>query len=197
MRIGKFLSAVVALAMVVALAACAGPEEVETPPDEPQQPPQPDQEEQAQVPEPPADTTLRLDVPKMSRIKDAPVPDTRHDDEASLRDFVGIHLDWSEFPWDEEPNVYIAGHRLGYPGFPSYLAFWDIDNLAEGDEVTLTDANGTVYAYRVFRSVVVEQDDLSVTEAIPGRNILTLQSCTLPDYRQFLIVQAQLEDVRA
>ena len=36
--------------------------------------------------------------------------------------------------------------------------------------------------------------DLYVTEPVPGKNILTLPTCTLPDYSQRLIVQAELVD---
>jgi sortase A len=33
-----------------------------------------------------------------------------------------------------------------------------------------------------------------VIDAVPGKNVLTLQTCTLPDYSQRLIVQAELID---
>ena len=33
--------------------------------------------------------------------------------------------------------------------------------------------------------------DLTVTEPVEGKDILTLQTCTLPDYSQRLIVQAE------
>jgi len=33
-----------------------------------------------------------------------------------------------------------------------------------------------------------------VADVQPGKNILTLQTCTLPDYKQRLIVQAELTD---
>ncbi len=89
---------------------------------------------------------------------------------------------------------YIAGHRLGYPGSPSFLAFYDLPNLENGDEVFVTDADGTRYTYRVFKEFVVGPSDLSVTEPVPGKNILTLQTCTLPDYSKRLIVQAELVD---
>ena len=39
--------------------------------------------------------------------------------------------------------------------------------------------------------------DLYVTEPVAGKNILTLQTCTLPDYSQRLIVQAELVDQEA
>ena len=128
----------------------------------------------------------------MERIKDASVPDTFGEDEESLKNYVGIHLQGTGFPWQEEANVYLAGHRLGYPGTSSWLGFWDLDNLKEGDEILLTDANGKEYAYEVFTSFVADPADVWVTGSVPGKNIVTLQTCTLPDYAQRLIVQAQL-----
>jgi sortase A len=43
----------------------------------------------------------------------------------------------------------------------------------------------------VFRETVVSPTDFSVTEPIEGKDILTLQTCTLPDYAQRLVVQAE------
>jgi len=40
----------------------------------------------------------------------------------------------------------------------------------------------------------VEPTDLSVTKPVLGKNILTLQTCTLPDYKNRLIVRAELVD---
>lgn len=193
--------AVAALTMVAVLAvACGGSEEAETPPDEAVAPGAPVEEqkqsaeEQAKAPD---DPTLNITVPNMERIKDAPVPSTAGDDEDSLRDFAGIHLEGTGFPWQDEANVYIAGHRLGYPNTPSFLAFWDIDNLTEGDQVFVEDANGREYTYEVFQTLTVEPTDLFVTEPMEGRNILTLQTCTLPDYADRVIVQAELVDSKA
>ncbi|HLL38301.1 MAG TPA: sortase [Rubrobacteraceae bacterium] len=201
MRIGKFLMAIAALTMVAALAvACGGSEEAETPPDEAVAPDAPAEEqkqsaeEQAKAPD---DPTLNITVPGMERIKDAPVPSTAGDDEDSLRDFAGIHLEGTGFPWQDEANVYIAGHRLGYPNTPSFLAFWDIDNLTKGDQVFVKDANGREYTYEVFQTLTVEPTDLFVTEPVEGKNILTLQTCTLPDYADRVIVQAELVDSKA
>ena len=49
-------------------------------------------------------------------------------------------------------HTYIAGHRLGYEGTNSYLIFYYLDQLAEGDEILLEDAAGTRYEYRVHRN---------------------------------------------
>jgi sortase A len=143
----------------------------------------------------PEDKTLRLTIPKMARIEDDTVPNTAGNDEQALKENAAIHLKGSGFPWQAEANVYLAGHRLGYPNTDSFLAFWDLDKLAEGDEVFVTDADGTKYTYEVFKEVVVAPTDLSVTKPIEGKYILTLQTCTLPDYSQRLIVQAELVNV--
>lgn len=139
----------------------------------------------------PADKTLRLDIPKMAKISDVEIPTAEGDDEAKLKDYAAIHLADTGFPWEKGENVYIAGHRLGYPGTDSFLTFYDLDNLREGDEVFVTDADGTRYAYEVFRETVVGPADLSVTGPVEGKDVLTLQTCTLPDYSQRLIVQAE------
>jgi sortase A len=193
-RVGKLLSVIAALAML--LAACGSSEQGQAPPDNPVVPKGPaEQQKQSagDLANAPADNTLTVTVPKMNRIKDSIFPNTEGDDEESLKDNAGIHLDGTGFPWQSEANVYLAGHRLGYPGYPSFLAFYDLDNLREGDQILVTDANGRKYTYQVFNVEEVGPDDLHVTEPETGKNILTLQSCTLPDYAQRLIVQAELK----
>lgn len=140
----------------------------------------------------PEDKTLTVTIPKMIRVENASVPYTSGDDESALKEHAAIHLEGTGFPWQQEANVYLAGHRLGYPGYPSFLAFYDLDKLENGDEILVTDANGTKYTYKVFKTLVADPTDLSVTELVPGKNVVTLQTCTLPDYAQRLIVQAEL-----
>ena len=191
MRVRKLLLLIVVLGTVTALTACGSKEEGQTSSDA--NVPQGPAKKQEQTGGP-ADKTLRLTVPSMERIDDAPVPDTNGEDEESLKDHVGIHLEGTGFPWQDDANVYVAGHRLGYPGTPSFLAFYDLDNVKEGDQISVTDADGKEYDYKVFQVFTVDPSDLYVTEPVEGRNILTLQSCTLPDYSQRLIVQAELQE---
>jgi sortase A len=141
----------------------------------------------------PEDTTLWLTVPEMARVDDLPVYDAAWDSEAAL-DASAAHLDSSGFPWEDEANVYITGHRMGFPGSRSFLVFYDLDALENGDEVFLTDSEGTKYTYTVFDQFVSDPFDWSPTEPVPGKNILTLQTCTLPDYTQRLMVQAELTE---
>jgi sortase A len=142
----------------------------------------------------PAETTLKLTIPAMERVSNLNVYDTPWDDETAL-DAGAQHVQGTGFPWEEESNTYIAGHRLGYLGTDSYLVFYDLDKLEEGDEVFLTDSNGTRYTYEVFKNFVADPYDWSVTEPISGKNIVTLQTCTLPDYTERVIVQAELTKV--
>src|SRR5215203_2991577 len=139
----------------------------------------------------PKDTTLQLTIPKMARVEDLPVYDAPWDEEAAL-DASVAHLDSTGFPWQDGANVYIAGHRMGFPGTRSFLVFYDLDVLEDGDEVFLTDADGTKYTYEVFDQFVTDPYDWGPTDPEAGKSILTLQSCTLPDYTQRLIVQAEL-----
>lgn len=140
----------------------------------------------------PQDRTLTLTVPAMSRIDDDEIPSTSGGDEEALKKYAAIHLAGTGFPWQDEANVYIAGHRLGFPNTESWLTFWDMNKVEVGDEIFVTDADGTEYTYKVFREFTVGPSDTSVTDTEPGKNILTLQTCTLPDYSQRLLVQAEL-----
>jgi LPXTG-site transpeptidase (sortase) family protein len=130
----------------------------------------------------------------MARVEDLPVYDAPWDDEAAI-DASAAHLDSTGFPWQDGANVYIAGHRMGFPGTRSFLVFYDLDVLENGDEVFLTDADGTKYTYEVFNQFVTDPYDWGPTDPEAGKSILTLQSCTLPDYTQRLIVQAELTKV--
>ncbi|WP_228282181.1 class E sortase [Rubrobacter tropicus] len=140
------------------------------------------------------DKALTLTVPKMDRVRDVPVSDAAADDEVALRGGA-LHVEDTGFPW-EEANVYIAGHRLGYPRTRSFLVFWDLNTLRRGDSVLLEDSKGTRYVYRVFDRMVVPPDRVSVKKPIPGKNIVSLQTCTLPDYSERLVVRAELAETK-
>src|SRR5215212_1968027 len=137
----------------------------------------------------PKESTMTLTIPDMKHVDEVPVYDGPANDKAAL------HLNETGFPWQQGSNVYIAGHRLGFPGTKSYLVFWDLNELEDGDQVVLTDANGTRYTYEVFKKFVVAPDEYYVTQPVSGSSIVTLQTCTLPNYSDRLIVQAELTSV--
>ena len=139
----------------------------------------------------PKSERLQLTVPQLKRVRDIPVYDGAASDKGKLAAGT-LHLQETGFPWEAEANVYIAGHRLGYPRTKSFLVFWNLDKLRLGDRVVLEDAKGRRYIYEVFDKRVVGPHHVSVKKPIDGKNIITLQTCTLPNYKQRLVVQAEL-----
>ncbi len=145
--------------------------------------------------EPPKKKRLKLTVPAMKRIDDDPIPTGLGTDAKLFHDYAGVHLNSSGFPWKETANVYIAGHRIGFPGTKSNLAFYDLEDLKNGDKIYLEDADGRKYTYEVFKKLIVDPTNLSVIKPIKGKNIVSLQTCTLPDYTKRVIYQAELKDI--
>jgi sortase A len=209
MRTKKLVLILAAVAMLVALSACGSfgqgseapneSEKASEAPDDKQVAPEKGNNEGDRVEalEAPDDTTLTLEVPEMERVQGVEIPNGLGTDEELLRNNPAIHLEGTGYPWEEEANVYIAGHRLGYADTGSYLAFYDIDKLENGDEIYVTDAEGRKYTYVVFKQMVVEPTDLYVLDPIEGKNIISLQACTIPDYSNRIIVQGELKDVEA
>lgn len=103
------------------------------------------------------------------------------------------HVPETSMPWSSgaQRNVYLEGHRLGYPGTGSHLVFYNLDKLSDGDEVSLKDRDGRRYKYRVIEKFVVNPSDSWVMGQVRGRDLLTLQTCTGPGYSQRLIVRAE------
>jgi sortase A len=140
----------------------------------------------------PEDKSLRVTIPAMKRVENATIPYAGGFDEDAFKNHAGVHVRGTGSPWQRVANVYIAGHRLGYVGTPSWLAFWDLNKMEVGDKVFVTDSMGRRYVYRVFKEFIVDPDDVHVTRPVKGKNILTLQTCTLPDYSRRLIVRAEM-----
>jgi len=141
----------------------------------------------------PESEKLELTVPALDRVDGVPVYDAPESGyEKALHDGV-VHVRGTGFPWQDVANVYIAGHRVGYPGTKSNLVFWDLDKLEKGDEIFLTDADGKRYTYEVFEKRVISPHTVSIMRPTKGKNIVSLQTCTLPDYSHRLIVQGELQ----
>ena len=144
---------------------------------------------------PPKNPTMKLTVPEMGRVENVPVYDAApRGYEKALHDGT-VHVRGTGLPWQRQANVYIAGHRLGFPGTKSDRVFWDLDDLEKGDRIFLTDAHGKKYTYEVYRKFIIGPNDTSVLKPVRGKNIVSLQTCTLPDYSKRLIVRAELKDV--
>ena len=140
---------------------------------------------------PPKSERLTLSIPELKRVQNIPVYTGDSGDKGKLA-AGALHLDDTGFPWQAGSNVYIAGHRLGYPRTKSWLVFWHLNKLRRGNKVVLEDAKGRRYEYEVFDKEVFEPNNTSVMKPVKGKSIVTLQTCTLPDYKDRLIVRAQL-----
>jgi sortase A len=131
---------------------------------------------------------LGLTVEAMG-IHDAPVFDSVG--AWALKHGIGHHPDTS-MPWSGTPqrNVYLAGHRLGFPGTASHLIFYRLDELGRGDEILLKDRNGKRYRYRVTEAFGADPEDSWVMGQVRDRDMITLQTCTGPNWERRLIVRA-------
>jgi sortase A len=211
MRLKNLILILAALATVFVVAACAQSagdqgnqeqaqeEPKQEAPEEQVAPDQGAQEkpgEQKTAVEPPSNDMMKLTVPKMERIENDEIPTGLGTDETLFHDYAGVHIKHTGFPWEEEANVYIAGHRLGYENTKSYLAFWDLNKLEDGDEFYITDSEGRKYTYEVFNKFVATPANLSVLNPVDGKNIVTLQTCTLPDYTNRLLVRGELKGIQ-
>ena len=105
-----------------------------------------------------------------------------------------IHEPDTSLPWDEgvQRNVYLVGHRLGWPGTGSHRIFYNLDKLATGDTIVLRDSRGHSFEYRVTGSLLVGPEDSWVKDVVPGRDMLSLQTCTpIATFEKRLIVRAE------
>ncbi|CAA9459606.1 MAG: hypothetical protein AVDCRST_MAG58-2313 [uncultured Rubrobacteraceae bacterium] len=137
------------------------------------------------------DTTMELTIPSMQRVRGVPVYTGAADNKSALHDGT-LHLEGTGFPWQRDANVYIAGHRLGYPRTKSWLVFYDLNELRRGRRVVLTDSTGKKYIYRVYDRFILGPNDTSATKPVRGMNVISLQTCTLPNYTDRLVVRAEL-----
>ena len=121
------------------------------------------------------------------------VPVLRSNTQSALDNGV-IHARGTSMPWSGTPerNVYLAGHRLGWPGTGSHLVFYRLGELGRGDQISLKGRDGGTYRYEVTEAFVVSPDDTWVMGRIRGRDMLTLQTCTpIPGFQKRLIVRAE------
>jgi sortase A len=134
------------------------------------------------------DSTMTLTVDAIG-LHDVPVI---HANTQEALDQGVIHFPQTPMPWEErqQKNVYLAGHRLGWPGTGSRLVFYNLDKLKRGDMVVLRDSLGNPYEYRVSEAFVVTPEADWAVDPVRGRDMVTLQTCTFPDLVNRLIVRA-------
>jgi sortase A len=156
--------------------------------------PEEDEVEEAAAPE---DPTLYLSIPKLGMRRDI----VRNENSEYALGLGAIKLPDTPFPWEKgTKNTYIACHRLGFYGTQSFHQCLDLPSMQKGDEVSLEDANGRVYHYRVSEVLTsITPEDPWVMDPVAGRDMISLQTCleapgdlhTLgPDWQGRLVVRA-------
>lgn len=88
---------------------------------------------------------------------------------------VGIgHIAGSSFPvGGKSTHCVLSGHR----GLPSAKLFTDLDQVAEGDIFILRTLK-KILTYKVDQIRIVEPNDVSTLEIVPGKDYCTLVTCT-------------------
>ncbi len=140
----------------------------------------------------PGSTAMTLSVPKMGIAGD---PIYEGVDDATLMNGAG-HSPTSGYPWVPGSNTYIASHVLGYEGTGSFMDFAALPSMAYGDQITISDANGTTYTYTVSEILEVGITDVWVMGPT-GADQISLQTCINPPaYDVRLVVRGDLTSVQ-
>lgn len=94
-------------------------------------------------------------------------------DEAVLQVGIG-HMEGSSLPiGGESTHAAMSGHT----GLPSARLWTDLDQVSIGDKFYIHVA-GDLLVYQVDQIKVVEPDDMSLLEIVPGEDHVTLVTCT-------------------
>ena len=128
--------------------------------------------EQPGIPDP-ATSDIWMTIPKLGLYDNYVTNSNAH----SALDYGAAKREETGFPWQDGANTYISAHRLGWPGTASDHQFYNLPSLAFGDKVYLYDANGTTYTYEVTEIFEVAPNETWVTDSVPGRDMVSLQTC--------------------
>jgi sortase A len=137
----------------------------------------------------PHHTRLLLSIPRLG-IENVTVGDSP---EQSYLDREGImHLSGTGFPYERGSNTYIVGHAADYDASRVPSVFRNLKSLQQGGKITLRDTLGRTYEYRAYRYFIVNPTDMGITEPVPGKEIISLQTCyPAPSFSKRLIIRAE------
>ena len=97
-----------------------------------------------------------------------------HGTDDNVLQIAAGHISWTSLPvGGESSHCVLSGHR----GLPSAKLFTNLDQLVEGDTFTIRVLD-EVLTYEVAQILIVEPEDVSALEIIPGRDLCTLVTCT-------------------
>lgn len=134
--------------------------------------------------------TMKISVPKLG-LEDVPVP--TGDSQVELDREGIIRLQETGSPWEEGSNTVVVGHALGYLWTRTTYVFYELEKLKPGDDIIVTDQADEEYTFRVYDRITVNPEDYWVTDPIPGKTIISLQTCTpIPTFEDRLIIRGEL-----
>ena len=133
---------------------------------------------------------ITLSIPKLG-LEDIAVPTA--DSQVALDQEGIIHLDNTGTPWQDGSNTVVVGHALGYMRTKIPYVFYELDKMEPGDEIIVKNLTGEEFTFEVYDLLTVRPEDYWVTYPIPGKTIISLQTCTpIPEFDKRLIVRGEL-----
>lgn len=81
-----------------------------------------------------------------------------------------------------EGNLVITGHN-----YRSGAHFGKLDTIEVGDTVTLTDMEGNIYSYKVYKKELITPDNVAALDKTKYDNELTLVTCEANGNRRLLV----------
>lgn len=111
----------------------------------------------------------RLRIPKI----DLDLPVYHGTSDETLLKGLG-HLEGTSLPVGGlGTHAVITGHR----GLANATMFTNLNEVGDGDTFSI-ETEGEVFSYRVIRTQVVDPDQTQSLEAVPGKDLVTLVTCT-------------------
>ena len=138
----------------------------------------------------PPSKKLELTIPRLGleSVKVGDSPDQSYLDREGI-----MHLSGTGFPYQKNSNTYVAAHAIGYQGSRVTYAFRDLEDMRKGDRVSVRDASGKTFTYRVYERMIVDPDDVWVTKPVEDKKIISLQTCwPEPSFEKRLVVRAEI-----
>lgn len=133
---------------------------------------------------------ITLSIPKLG-LEDIAVPTA--DSQAALDKEGIIHLDGTGTPSQDGSNTVVVGHALGYMRTEIPYVFYELDKMKPGDEIFVKNLAGKEFTFKVYDLLTVRPEDYWVTYPVPGKTIISLQTCTpIPEFDKRLIVRGEL-----
>lgn len=138
--------------------------------------------------EPAGGGPMTLTVPRLG-IEDIAVPTGSMQAELDREGL--IRMEGTGTPGREGSNTFIVGHALGFTQTENPYVFYKIGQKMKPGYRVILESGEKRYVYRVYDLLTVKPQDFWVTHPVRDKEIVSLQSCTLPDFEKRIVVRAE------